>query len=265
MGDRRVYLKTAGRARGDDPNGRTRGAIRPSLGDVLTLRPSDQRGRANHGWLDSRHTFSFGDFYDPAHMGFRTLRVINEDRVQPGQGFGTHPHRDMEIVSYVLEGALEHRDSMGTGSIIRPGDVQRMSAGTGVTHSEYNASKTEPVHFLQIWLMPSQKGIAPGYEQKAFPADTRRGRLRLVASPDGHDGSLTIHTDGAMYAGSFEAGESAELVLGAGRQAWVQATRGQVRVNGVALQTGDGAALSNEASVRVEGVDGGEVLVFDLG
>jgi redox-sensitive bicupin YhaK (pirin superfamily) len=232
---------------------------------MLTLRPSDQRGRANHGWLDSRHTFSFADYQDPAHMGFRSLRVINEDRVQAGQGFGTHPHRDMEIVSYVLEGALEHRDSMGTGSVIRPGDVQRMSAGTGVTHSEYNASKSELVHFLQIWLLPRERGIAPGYEQKAFPEDARRGRLRLVASPDGRDASLTIHSDAAIYAGSFDKGESAALPIATGRNAWVQVTRGQVRANGVDLGSGDGAALSNEAAIRIEGVAGGEVLVFDLG
>jgi redox-sensitive bicupin YhaK (pirin superfamily) len=231
---------------------------------MLTVRPSGERGRANHGWLDSRHTFSFADYHDPAHMGFRSLRVINEDRVQPGQGFGTHPHRDMEIVSYVLEGALEHRDSMGTGSIIRPGDVQRMSAGTGVTHSEYNASKIEPVHFLQIWLLPSERGIAPGYEQKAFAPDTRRGRLRLVASSDGRDAGLTIHANASMYAGSFDPGESAELPIDAGRHAWVQVTRGKVRANGVELESGDGAALSNEVAVRIEGVPGGEVLVFDL-
>jgi redox-sensitive bicupin YhaK (pirin superfamily) len=198
-------------------------------------------------------------------MGFRSLRVINEDRVQPGQGFGTHPHRDMEIVSYVLEGALEHRDSMGTGSVIRPGDVQRMSAGTGVTHSEYNASKRELVHFLQIWLLPRERGIAPGYEQKAFPEDARRGRLRLVASPDARDASLTIHSDAAIYAGSFDKSESAALPIATGRHAWVQVTRGQVRANGVDLKSGDGAALSNEAAIRIEGVAGGEVLVFDLG
>jgi redox-sensitive bicupin YhaK (pirin superfamily) len=231
---------------------------------MLTIRRSDQRGRANHGWLDSRHTFSFADYNDPAHMGFRSLRVINEDRVQPGKGFGTHPHRDMEIVSYVLEGALEHRDSMGTGSIIRPGDVQRMSAGTGVTHSEYNASKSEPVHFLQIWLMPRERGGAPGYEQKAFADDTRRGRLRLVAAPDGREASLTIHADAAIYAGSFDKGESAELPIGDSRYAWVQVTRGEVRVNGLDLKSGDGAALSSEAAVRIEGVADGEVLVFDL-
>jgi len=231
---------------------------------MLTIRPGDERGRANHGWLDSRHTFSFADYYDPAHMGFRALRVINEDRVQPGQGFGTHPHRDMEIVSYVLEGALQHRDSMGTGSIIRPGDLQRMSAGTGVTHSEYNGSKTEPVHFLQIWLIPREAGIKPGYEQKGFDGGQRRGRLRVVASPDGHDESVTIHTDAVIYAGSFDGGESADLPLGQSRYAWVQVIRGRVRVNGIDLKAGDGAALSDEPLVHVEGIDAGEVVVFDL-
>jgi redox-sensitive bicupin YhaK (pirin superfamily) len=231
---------------------------------MLTIRRADQRGHANHGWLDSHHTFSFADYYDAAHMGFRALRVINEDRVAPGQGFGTHPHRDMEIVSYVLEGGLQHRDSLGTGSIIRPGDVQRMSAGTGVTHSEYNASKVEPVHFLQIWLLPSSQGIAPSYEQKAFAEAERRGRLRLVASPDGRDASVTIHTDATLSIGSFDKGEAAEVTVDPNRHAWVQVARGRVRVNGQELASGDGAALSNERTVRVEGVEGGEVLVFDL-
>jgi redox-sensitive bicupin YhaK (pirin superfamily) len=231
---------------------------------MLTLRPAGERGHADHGWLDSHHTFSFADYYEPAHMGFRTLRVINDDRVAPGQGFGTHPHRDMEIVSYVLEGSLEHRDSMGTGSVIRPGDVQRMSAGTGVRHSEFNGSKTDPVHFLQIWLMPSRNGIAPGYEQKTFSGADKRGRLRIVASPDGRDGSVTIHTDALLYAGLFDQGESARVTLSAGRHAWVHVARGKARVNGQELQEGDGAALSQEPAVVVEGVDGAEVLVFDL-
>jgi quercetin 2,3-dioxygenase len=231
---------------------------------MMTIRPAEKRGHAAHGWLDSRHTFSFADYHDPEQMGFRSLRVINEDRVQPSQGFGTHPHSDMEIVSYVLEGGLEHKDSMGTGSIIRPGDVQRMSAGTGVRHSEFNASKTELVHFLQIWLLPAQRGIRPSYEQKSFTRADKQGRLRVVASPDGREGSVTIHADAVLYAGVFEKGEAAELALAPGRHAWIQVTRGTVRVNACDLGAGDGAALSEEAVVRVEGVDGGEVLVFDL-
>jgi hypothetical protein len=231
---------------------------------MMTVRPSEQRGHADHGWLDSRHTFSFAGYYDPAHMGFRTLRVINEDRVRPGQGFGTHPHRDMEIVSYVIAGALEHRDSMGTGSVIRPGEVQRMSAGTGVTHSEFNGSKTEDVHFLQIWLLPARQGIQPGYEQRAFPAAEKDGRLRLVASSDGRDGSVTVHTDAAVYAGRFSAGQRAELPLSGGRHAWVQMVAGRARVNDKELRAGDGAALSDEPHVLIEGVEAAEVLVFDL-
>ena len=231
---------------------------------MITLRPADARGHAQHGWLDSRHTFSFANYYDPAHMGFRALRVINEDRVDPEQGFGTHSHRDMEIISYVLEGGLEHRDSIGTGSVIRPGDVQRMSAGKGVSHSEFNASKRELVHFLQIWLLPAQRGIDPSYEQKAFSRDEKQGRLRVVASPDGREGSVTIHTDAMLYAGVFAAGETAELTLLPERHAWVHVARGQVRINGRELGAGDGAALSNEPVLRVEGVDEGEVLVFDL-
>jgi redox-sensitive bicupin YhaK (pirin superfamily) len=197
-------------------------------------------------------------------MGFRTLRVINEDRVEAARGFGTHPHRDMEIISYVLEGGIQHRDSMGTGSVIRPGDVQRMSAGTGVTHSEFNASKTDPVHFLQIWIMPGKRGIAPGYEQKSFTTEEKQGRLRVVASPDGRDGSVSVNTDATLYAGVFDQGESAELSLPEGRHAWVQVARGSVRVNGNELREGDGAAISDESRVKVEGTSGGEVLVFDL-
>src|SRR5262245_57173581 len=208
------------------------------------IRRSQERGHANHGWLDSFHSFSFADYHDPAHMGFGALRVINEDRVQPGRGFGTHGHRDMEIISYVLEGGLAHRDSMGTGSVIRPGDVQRMSAGTGVTHSEYNASQSELVHFLQIWLLPSQRGIQPSYEQKTFTDEQKRGRLCVVASPNGRDGSVAIHTDAVVYAGVFDAGDASELQLERGRHAWVHVARGQVRINGRELQAGDGAALS---------------------
>jgi redox-sensitive bicupin YhaK (pirin superfamily) len=231
---------------------------------MMTIRPAGERGHAQHGWLDSHHTFSFADYYDPKHMGFRSLRVINDDRVQAGQGFGKHSHRDMEIISYVLEGALEHRDSMGTGSIIRPGDVQKMSAGGGVSHSEFNASKEELVHFLQIWIQPSERGIAPSYEQKAFTRADKQGKLRVVASPDGRDGSVTIHADAIVYAGVFDTGESGELPLGDGRHAYVHVARGKVRVNGRDLAAGDGAALEAEKQVRVEGVDGGEVLVFDL-
>jgi quercetin 2,3-dioxygenase len=231
---------------------------------MLTVRRAADRGLANYGWLDSRHTFSFGEYYDPRHMGFRALRVINDDRVAPGQGFGTHPHRDMEIISYVVEGALEHRDSMGTGSVIRPGDVQRMSAGTGVTHSEYNASKSEPVHFLQIWIVPDLRGLAPSYEQKHFAARERRGTLRVVASPDGRDGSVSIHNDVVLYAGLFAAGEGATVKLASDRMAWVQVVGGEARVNGETLSAGDGAALSDEARIQVEGLAESELLLFDL-
>jgi hypothetical protein len=232
---------------------------------MITIRPASERGHAVHGWLDSHHTFSFADYYDPAHMGFRALRVINEDRVEAGKGFGTHSHRDMEILSYVLEGGLEHRDSIGIGSVIRPGEVQRMSAGSGVAHSEYNASRSELVHFLQIWLLPSQRGLSPSYEQKAFPDAERRGRLRVVASPDGREGSVVIHTDAVVFAGLFDAGERTELALAPGRHAWIQVARGQVQVNGRELSAGDGAALSDEPKLSIEGVRDGELLVFDLG
>jgi redox-sensitive bicupin YhaK (pirin superfamily) len=232
---------------------------------MITIRPAGERGHAQHGWLDSHHTFSFADYHDPRHMGFRALRVINDDRVAPGQGFGTHPHRDMEIISYVLEGALEHRDSMGTGSVIRPGDVQRMSAGSGVTHSEFNSSASEPVHFLQIWIQPAARGVKPSYAQKNYAPAERQGRLRVVVSPDGRDGSLAMNSDTVVHAGLLDAGESAELALAPDRHAWVHVASGRVRVNGRELKEGDGAALSAEASLRLEGVDGGEVLVFDLG
>jgi hypothetical protein len=232
---------------------------------MLQARPATERGHAQHGWLDSHHSFSFAEYYDPAHMGFRGLRVINEDRVAPGKGFGTHSHRDMEILSYVLEGALQHRDSMGTGSVIRPGDVQRMSAGSGVAHSEFNASREEPVHFLQIWLMPRERGIQPSYEQKSFSDAEKSGLLKLVASPDARDGSLTLHADARVYAGRFHQGQSAELPLEPGRHAWVQVARGTLRVNGAELSAGDGLSLSDEGSVRIEGNgDEGEALVFDL-
>jgi quercetin 2,3-dioxygenase len=232
---------------------------------MIVVRPGKERGFADHGWLRSFHTFSFADYLDPAHMGFRALRVINEDRVAAGKGFGTHGHRDMEIVSYVIEGALEHKDSMGTGSVIRPGDVQRMSAGTGVTHSEMNGSKTEGVHFLQIWIIPERRGIEPGYEQKLFPEEAKKGRLRLVASPDGRDGSVTIHSDQSIYAAVLDGGASATLDLAKGRHAWVHVVKGSVRVNGKDLEAGDGAALSDEGKLTVEGTgNGGEVLAFDL-
>ena len=231
---------------------------------MITIRLAEDRGHADHGWLNTFHTFSFADYHDPKQMGFRGLRVINEDRVQPAQGFGTHPHRDMEIISYVLEGALQHRDSMGNGSIIRPDDVQRMSAGTGVTHSEFNASRDELVHFLQIWLMPAERGIKPGYEQRTFGPEQKNGRLRLVASPDGREGSVTIHTDASLYAGLFAGGVAGELALGKDRHSWVQIARGKARVNGHDLKAGDGAALTDESGVRIEGIDASEVLVFDL-
>ena len=231
---------------------------------MIVRRPSEARGRADHGWLDSRHTFSFADYHDPAHMGFRALRVINEDRVQPAQGFGTHGHRDMEIISYVLEGELAHTDSMGTGSIIRPGDVQRMSAGTGVLHSERNPSQSQPVHFFQIWLLPARRGVRPGYEQKRFEDAEKQGRLRLVASQGGRDGSITINQDADLYAGIFSSGEGAHLELRAGRHAWVQVARGEVTLNGESLSAGDGAAVSEEKALDFEANSSAEVLVFDL-
>ena len=231
---------------------------------MITVRRSQDRGHYDHGWLDTRHTFPFAEYHDPRHMGFRVLRVINEDRVRPGQGFGTHPHRDMEIVSYVLSGALEHRDSMGNGSTIRPGEVQRMSAGTGVLHSEFNPSASEPVHFLQIWILPERPGLAPGYEQKRFPEEEKRGRLRLLASPDGRDGSVTIHQDARILAASLEAGEEVRHALAPGRHAWVQVTRGEVELAGERLAAGDGASLSGEAAATVRGRSTAEVLLFDL-
>jgi quercetin 2,3-dioxygenase len=231
---------------------------------MMRIRPAEKRGHADHGWLDSHHTFSFADYYDPEHMGFQSLRVINDDRVAPGQGFGAHSHRDMEIISYVLEGGLEHRDSLGTGSVIRPGDVQRMSAGSGVTHSEFNASKHELVHFLQIWVLPAERSLKPSYEQKTFSREEKQGRLRLIASPDGGEGSVTIHSDVRIYAGIFDAGESAELGLAKGRHAWAHVANGRLRINRRDLKAGDGAALSEESLISVEGVDGSEVLVFDL-
>jgi hypothetical protein len=233
---------------------------------MITLRPAQERGTANFGWLDSRHTFSFGNYYEPNQMGFANLRVINEDKVTPGQGFATHGHRDMEIISYVLEGALEHKDSIGTGSVIRPGDVQRMSAGTGIRHSEFNASQTKPVHFLQIWIMPEQEGIEPSYEQKEFSDAEKRGRLRLVGSRDGRDGSITIHQDVDLYTTLLQAGEEVSHSLAAGRVAWLQVARGAVQLNGQRLTAGDGAAISQESLITLQGTanDDAEALLFDL-
>jgi len=235
---------------------------------MITLRKSADRGHADHGWLQSHHSFSFADYHDPAHMGVGNLRVINEDHIAPGTGFGTHGHRDMEIVSYVLEGALAHRDSIGpeggNSGVIRPGDVQRMSAGTGVMHSEFNHEAGRTTHFLQIWILPRQTGIAPGYEQKHFDADSKRGRLRLVASPDGREGSVTIHADASLYAGLFSGGEKLDQPLDPARIAYVHLVRGRLCVNGLVLHGGDGARLDREAHLRLEDGDDAEVLVFDL-
>jgi redox-sensitive bicupin YhaK (pirin superfamily) len=231
---------------------------------MIIKRPSDERGHANYGWLDTYHTFSFADYYDPDSMGFRALRVINEDTVQPGRGFGTHPHRDMEIVTYILEGALEHRDSMGSGSVIRPGDVQRMSAGTGVTHSEFNHSKTDLVHLLQIWILPERGGLTPEYEERMFPREEREGRLWLIASPDGRDGSLTIHQDVSLYASIVAANGALRHALAPGRYAWLQVARGDVTLNGTALQAGDGAAVAEESVVEIAATTPAEFLLFDL-
>jgi quercetin 2,3-dioxygenase len=231
---------------------------------MLELRKSEDRGRADHGWLQSQHSFSFADYFDPAHVEYGVLRVINEDRVQPGQGFGTHGHRDMEILSYVLDGELEHRDSMGNGSVMRPGDVQRMSAGTGVMHSERNPSATNGVHFLQIWIRPSRTGVAPGYEQKRFEADEKRGRLRLVVSPDGADGSVRIHQDARVHAGLFDADERATHAIAPGRRVYVHVARGGVRVNGTALRAGDAVKADGLRELVLDGGHDAEVLVFDL-
>ena len=231
---------------------------------MIKIRPAEARGVADHGWLDSRHSFSFADYYDPAHMGFRQLRVINEDKVAAGKGFGKHSHRDMEIVSYVIEGSLGHKDSMGNGSVIRPGDVQRMSAGTGVAHSEMNPDPNNAVHFLQIWLMPDKQGIAPGYEQKTFTDDEKKNRLRLVASSDGRDGSVTIHSNVSLYASVLEPEAKVTHAVPSGRHAWVQVVRGAIELNGTKLGPGDGAAISDETNVELVGRDRAEVLLFDL-
>ena len=243
---------------------------------MITLRKASDRGHAQHGWLDSWHSFSFADYHDPAHMGVGSLRVINEDRIEPGTGFGTHGHRDMEIVSYVLSGALAHKDSMGNGQagqsevsaghsgVILPGDVQRMSAGSGVMHSEFNHSKDQPAHFLQIWIQPQHRGIEPSYEQKHFDAAAKRGRLALVASPSGAEGSVTVHADASIRAGLFDGAERAELALTPQRLAYVHLVRGALRVNGQLLAAGDAATLKDEPALLLEGGEGAEVLVFDL-
>ena len=231
---------------------------------ALSIRKADDRGRAHFGWLDSRHSFSFGQYHDPAHMGFGPLRVINDDHVAPGAGFDTHGHRDMEIISYVLDGAMEHKDSIGTGSVIRPGDVQRMSAGTGILHSEFNHSPSEPVHFLQIWVIPERAGLAPGYEQKAFPNAEKRGRLRLVGSPDGRDGSVTIHQAVDLYAGLFDSGEKARFDVAEGRIAWIHVARGSVDINGERLSAGDGAATREPGPIDIVGRQDAEILLFDM-
>jgi hypothetical protein len=228
------------------------------------IRRADERGFADHGWLKSYHSFSFANYYDPGHMGFGPLRVINEDRVAGGGGFGKHPHNDMEIISYVLSGELEHKDSMGNGSVIRPGDVQRMSAGTGVVHSEYNQSKTDPVHFLQIWIIPEEEGIQPGYEQKLFADEDKRARLCLVASPDGRDQSVTIHQNALIFATLVDGDERVEHDLAAGRQAYVHVVRGNVSINGEALESGDAIKIRDERNVTIEHGEQAEVLLFDL-
>jgi hypothetical protein len=231
---------------------------------MIRIRPANERGRTALEWLDSRHSFSFGDYYDPDNMGFRSLRVINDDQVAPGQGFGMHPHRDMEIITYVVNGALEHRDSLGTGEVLRPGEVQRMTAGTGIRHSEFNPSPTEPVHLLQIWLMPERRGLTPGYEQKAFPESERRGRWRLVASRDGRDGSVMMHQDADLSVTQLEPGETVTHELRPGRHAWVQVARGAATLNGRPLKAGDGAAVSEEKALTVAATEPAEVLLFDL-
>ncbi|MGH7934657.1 MAG: pirin family protein [Candidatus Binataceae bacterium] len=231
---------------------------------MITIRKADERGHTALGWLDSRHSFSFGDYYDRHEMGFSSLRVINDDRIGPRGGFPSHPHRDMEIVTYVLAGALEHRDSLGNGSIIRPGEVQRMSAGTGVIHSEYNPSATDPLHLLQIWITPRERGAAPGYEQKPFDDAELRGRLRLVGSPEGRDGSVTIHQDAWMYAGIIDHGGRTEFAMAPGRSLYLQMARGAVNLNGKALTDGDGARITNEPRLEISAASESEVLLFDL-
>ena len=231
---------------------------------MITIRPAKARGSTRIDWLESSHSFSFGDYYDPAHMGFRSLRVINDDRVAPAAGFGKHGHRDMEILTYVLEGSLEHEDSLGTKSVIRPDDLQRMSAGTGIVHSEYNHSNSEAVHFLQIWIVPNQKGLKPGYEQRTYHVSERRGRLRLVAAPDGREGSLTIHQDAEVFLGLLGAVDRVAHNLRPGRHAWLQVLTGAVKLNDVELGAGDGAAVTEESNLVVQAMSPAEVMLFDL-
>jgi len=232
---------------------------------MMILRPADERGHADHGWLNTFHSFSFGDYFSPRHMGYRSLRVINEDWVDPGKGFGTHPHRDMEIITYVLEGALSHKDSLGNGAPIRPGDVQRMSAGTGVLHSEFNPSNTEPVHLLQIWILPEKNGLTPSYEQKTFPTEEKLNQLRIIASPDGNQGSVTIHQDARLYASILQSGKSVHHGLSSRRHAWIQIARGEVIVNGTRMRAGDGAAFDDDAAIEITGKHAqSEFLLFDL-
>lgn len=231
---------------------------------MIDVRKSAERGVGRHGWLTTFHTFSFANYYDPRHMGFRELRVINEDTVAPGRGFGSHHHDNMEIISIVMEGALAHRDSTGGEGVLRRGEVQRMSAGTGVVHSEFNGSENEPVHFFQIWIMPERDGITPGYEQKLFPEEERRNRLALLVAPGGTDGALTIHQDARLYSAILDDGASVEHQLGQGRGAWIQAARGSVTVNGMALNQGDGAAIEEETSLAIKANGGAEILLFDL-
>jgi len=231
---------------------------------MITLRPGSDRGHANHGWLDSYHTFSFANYYDPEHMGFRALRVINEDRVHPGRGFGAHGHRDMEIITYVLEGALEHKDSLGNGAIITPGEVQRMSAGTGIVHSEFNPSETDSVHLLQIWILPNQQGLEPSYEQRMFPLAERQSQLRLIASSDARDGAVKIHQDVDLYSSVLKAGDRLSYQLQPNRYGWLQVARGAVNLNGHALQAGDGVAVNEAELLKVSTDSGAEILLFDL-
>lgn len=234
---------------------------------MVRLRPGSERGRSKLDWLDSFHTFSFDRYYDPQHLAFGHLRVLNEDRVAPGRGFPSHPHRDMEILTYILEGALEHRDSLGNGSVIRPGEVQRMSAGTGITHSEYNPSATDPVHLLQIWITPARLGLPPGYEQKAIPTDEQNGALRLIAAPDGRDGTVTIHQDAELYAARLRGGQQATHRLKPGRQAWVQVARGSITLNGLAMNAGDSAGVNQEENLTIQATGNSplaEFLLFDL-